>query len=175
MHGLVWSKRRDSISLGADANLPYGLPEACTRARPRSDSSALQEADQERAVDLELAVVIDEAERSEFVQKEIAPRAFSARSSGSRGPAWSACQNLFDADVARQHVCDEHVGHRRLLMQQPNHHVTADEQDHARHARRRGPRAEPWPARHPSPKKSPGPSTASLPSFDCTDSLTPPD
>jgi hypothetical protein len=78
MHGLVWSKRRDSISLGADANLPYGLPEACTRARPRSDSSALQEADQERAVDLELAVVIDEAERSEFVQKEIAPRAFSA-------------------------------------------------------------------------------------------------
>ena len=35
-----------------------------------------------------------------------------------------------------------------------------------------------WPARHPSPKKSPGPSmatTASLPVFDSTDSLTPPD
>ena len=35
-----------------------------------------------------------------------------------------------------------------------------------------------WPARQPSPKKSPGPSiatTASLPAFDSTDSLTPPD
>ena len=34
-----------------------------------------------------------------------------------------------------------------------------------------------WPARHPSPKKSPGPSiatTASLPAFESTDSLTPP-
>ena len=34
-----------------------------------------------------------------------------------------------------------------------------------------------WPARQPSPKKSPGPSiatTASLPVFDSTDSLTPP-
>ncbi len=32
-----------------------------------------------------------------------------------------------------------------------------------------------WPARHPSPKNSPGPSiatTASLPVFDSTDSLT---
>ena len=49
-------------------------------------------------------------------------------------------------------------------------------QDRSRRDGRGAPIRTGWPARHPSPKKSPGPSiatTASLPVFDNTDSLTP--
>ena len=86
-------------------------------------------------------------------------------------------QVLFDADVAREHVGDEAVGHRVLLVQQPHHLLLADEQDRARGDRGGAAHADGWPARQPSPKKSPGPSmatTASLPVLDSTESFTPP-
>ena len=87
-------------------------------------------------------------------------------------------QVLLDADVPRQHVRDEAIGERVLLVQQPticcfvNHEHGCVGVMAVALPMRTG-----WPARHPSPKKSPGPSiatTASLPAFESTDSLTPP-
>ena len=84
----------------------------------------------------------------------------------------------FDADVPRQHVGDEAVRERGLAR------GAAGSSTPSRWSARCSPpprsrfRCEPiWPARTPSPKKSPGTSiatTASLPMWDSTESLTAP-
>ena len=88
-------------------------------------------------------------------------------------------QVLLDADVPRQHVRDEAVRQRVLLVQQPrpSAFLSIDAGRVLGVIAVALPMRTGWPARHPSPKKSPGPSiatTASLPVFESTDSFTPP-
>jgi hypothetical protein len=51
-------------------------------------------------------------------------------------------QVLFDPDVAGQHVADEPIRHRVLVVQHPEHPGFPDEQDHARRDGRGAPHAD---------------------------------
>jgi hypothetical protein len=75
-------------------------------------------------------------------------------------------------------VGDEPVGHRMLLVQQPNHLSLSDEKNRALFGRRCAPHPDRLTRQTASPKKSPWPSiaiTASRQVSDSTESLTAPD